>query len=95
MVLVYKNLQNWLGDFGQGQMLVNIPYMEHMGIPETSWNISKLYIYIYTYIDYGFPESLMNFGTIIKAPFVSKFQIQCANKMDLNNLNIMNKSPST
>ena len=92
MVLVYKKLQNWLGDFGQGQMLVNIPYMEHMGIPETSWTFLN---YIYTYIDCGFPESLMNFGTIIKAPFVSEFQIQCANKMDLNNLNIMNKSPST
>ena len=30
MVLVYKNLQNWVILFGQ--MLVNIPYMEHMGV---------------------------------------------------------------
>ena len=30
MVLVYKNLQNWV--FFLGQMLVNIPDMEHMGM---------------------------------------------------------------
>ena len=49
-------------------MLVNIPYMEHMGIPETKHPETFLN-YIYIYIDYGFPESLMNFGTIIIAPF--------------------------
>ena len=30
MVLVYKNLHDWVILFGQ--MLVNIPYMEHMGL---------------------------------------------------------------
>ena len=30
MVLVYKNLQNWMILFGQ--MLINIPDMEHMGV---------------------------------------------------------------
>jgi hypothetical protein len=30
MLLVYKNLQNWMILFGQ--MLINIPDMEHMGV---------------------------------------------------------------
>ena len=35
-------LPTWLGDFGQGQMLENIPYMEHMGNITQEWLIYNI-----------------------------------------------------
>ena len=40
MVLVYKNLQNWV--INQGQMLINIPYMEYLGycrLGKSNWSV--------------------------------------------------------